>query len=140
MLYVPAVPFASYTSIESPTDAEAGKVKVLVAEVFTKYLLLAANVVFVDIADDAGPVAIVVLDPKDTAVPLIVIAEFVREEFEILVKVLDAPDIVLLVRVSVPVSVIALGRAEEIVFHSVPSHTLIVLAISKFYSFYAGYP
>ena len=136
MLFVAAVPVASYTSIESPTDADAGKVKVLVEEVFTKYLLLAANVVFVDIADDVGPVAIVVLDPKDTAVPLIVIAEFVREAFEILVKVLDAPDIVLLVRVSIPVSVIALGRAEAIVFHSVPSHTLIVLAIRMLYSLF----
>jgi hypothetical protein len=45
MLYVAAVPVASYISIKSPIKAEAGSVKVLAAEVATKYLLLATKVI-----------------------------------------------------------------------------------------------
>lgn len=99
ILYVAAVPVASYISIASPTEAEAGKDRVLAAAVFTKYLLLAAKVMLEDTVEEAGPVVIDVLPPKDTADPLIVIAEFVKAELGILDKVLIEPLIVLLLNV-----------------------------------------
>ena len=93
--------------------------------------LEAAKVTFEDIAEDAGPVTIVTLPPKETADPLTVIAEFVREAFPILVKVLDAPDIVLLVNVCVPSVVRPLGIAVPTSCQALPSHTLINLAIRR---------
>jgi hypothetical protein len=44
---------------------------------------------------------VIVTDPpKDTELPLIVILELVKDEFPILLKVFEDPEIVLLVRVS----------------------------------------
>jgi hypothetical protein len=49
MLFVAAVPDASNIWISSPTEGEAGRVRVLAALVSTKYLTPADKVIFDDI-------------------------------------------------------------------------------------------
>jgi len=72
---------ASYNSISSPRLGVAGKVNVKSAVVSTKYLVFFTMVILVDTATGESPAAIVVDPPRDTAEPLIVIAEFASIAF-----------------------------------------------------------
>ena len=120
MLFVAADPIISNICISSPAVGEAGRVKVLAAEVSTKYLLFEERVIFEDtefvgigtypvwmVTHEAdvpfvvkyfpellvcdGKASTVADPPRETAEPLIVIELFVNAELGIFTKF--APDV-----------------------------------------------
>jgi hypothetical protein len=66
------------------------------------------------------PASMVTLPPRDTAEPLIVMLELVKDELPILDKVLLAPLIVLLVRVWLPVKVATVESMLRVTLPEVP--------------------
>ena len=66
------------------------------------------------------PASMVTLPPRDTAEPLIVMLELVKDELPILDNVLEEPLIVLLVRVVVPVVVTTVESILRVTSPDVP--------------------